>query len=239
MIDFYIISHLIAPDGQAYWPAYRLEQQDLLPELQFLFLINTHQADMQLQRGKKDLNKDPLLTSYLNLYSICRQITNASFCLSLGNIRNLVFGGCLCWLSVIDFKTHRIPNNCLLIALSAWILHALLEYTLFPMIALRALSAAFLGGTICLVSFLSEKILKKHCLGYGDIKLYTVAGLYLGFVASIFSILLSCIFGLLYIMVAVILRKKKNGYFPFGPCIALASWIMLLYGQPLVRWYFR
>ena len=183
------------------------------------------------------MNNDSLIISYTIFYIICKQITYDSFWLSIECIRNLIFGGCLCYLSITDWRTHRIPNGCLLIAMSSWFLAALVENMEFLMFAVRILSTAVLGSSIFLISFLTEKILKKHCLGYGDMKLYMVTGLYLGFTASMFSILLSCFFGLLFETVRVLFYKQKNTHFPFGPCIALASWIMLLYGQPLVNWY--
>lgn len=152
-------------------------------------------------------------------------------------IRNLIFSGCLLYLSLTDLKTYRIPNGCLMVAVSAWVAEALFSNRELSVLAARVLSAAVLGGSILLLSLPVEKILKKQCLGYGDMKLFAVIGLYLGMTAALFAIILSCIFGLLLAMTKIIFQKKQPDYFSFGPCIALASWIMLMYGQPLVGWY--
>lgn len=72
-------------------------------------------------------------------------------------------------------------------------------------------------------------------MGGGDIKLFAVTGLYLGAAASLFALFFSCILGLL--MGAVRNRNQKGAPIPFGPSIALASYVMLLYGERLVNWY--
>ena len=85
------------------------------------------------------------------------------------------------------------------------------------------------------LTLLFDKILGKETMGGGDIKLFAVTGLYLGAAASLFALFFSCILGLL--MGAVRNRNQKGAPIPFGPSIALASYVMLLYGERLVNWY--
>lgn len=171
------------------------------------------------------------------LLTIIMAICLLRFGFSVECIRNLIFSGCLFYLSLTDLKTYRIPNGCLMVAVSAWIVEALFSKMELSSLVVRVLSAAVLSGSILCLSFLVEKILKKQCLGYGDMKLFAVIGLYLGMTAALFAIILSCVFGLLLAVTKIILQKQQADHFPFGPCIALASWIMLLYGQPIVNWY--
>lgn len=152
-------------------------------------------------------------------------------------IRNMIFCGCLCYLALTDFKTYRIPNGCLGIAALTWAVCALISGAEFSEFLVQIVSAIFLGGFLLLISFLVEKMLKKSCLGYGDVKLFMVVGLYFGVDASLFVVLLSCILGLLFAIVQAVFLKKQPVCLPFGPCIAMACWIMLLYGRPLMNWY--
>ena len=75
----------------------------------------------------------------------------------------------------------------------------------------------------------------RDTLGGGDIKLFAVVGLYLGFIGTLFAMVLACILGLT--LHAVFGRKDGGKAFPFGPSIAIAAGFMLLYGDPLIQWY--
>ena len=62
-----------------------------------------------------------------------------------------------------------------------------------------------------------------------------MVGLHLGIVGTLFALLAACVLGLA--MNAILKRRDGNRAFPFGPAIALAAALMLLYGEPLVAWY--
>ena len=93
------------------------------------------------------------------------------------------------------------------------------------------------GGGLLLLSLLMDRILKRDSLGGCDIKLYFVVGLYLGIAATLFSLLLACVLGLLFAFLRNRFGKAIGEPIPFGPSIAAAAAVMLLFGDPLVRWY--
>ena len=83
-----------------------------------------------------------------------------------------------------------------------------------------------------LVSLVFDKLTGKESLGGGDIKLFFMTGLYLSSAWDIlFYLILSCLFGLGF----AFFRKEKR--VPFGPAIAAACFIMILYGEKLTGWY--
>jgi len=89
-----------------------------------------------------------------------------------------------------------------------------------------------LGGGMLLVSLVFDKLTGKESLGGGDIKLFFMTGLYLSSAWEIlFYLILSCLFGLGFAS----FRKEKR--VPFGPAIAAACFIMILYGEKLTGWY--
>ena len=88
-----------------------------------------------------------------------------------------------------------------------------------------------------LLSLLMDRILKRDSLGGGDIKLYFVVGLYLGLASTLFSLLLACVLGLIFAFLRKRFGKSENEQIPFGPSIAAAAAVMLLFGDPMVRWY--
>ena len=79
-------------------------------------------------------------------------------------------------------------------------------------------------------------ITKKHGMGQGDFKLLAVLGAWLGPMMLPLIILLSSLLG----SIVVIILMKKYGEskpFAFGPYIAVAGIIALLYGTDILSWY--
>ena len=79
-------------------------------------------------------------------------------------------------------------------------------------------------------------ITKKHGMGQGDFKLLAVLGAWLGPMMLPLIILLSSLLGSI---VGIILMKKygESKPFAFGPYIAVAGIIALLYGTDILSWY--
>ena len=79
-------------------------------------------------------------------------------------------------------------------------------------------------------------VTKKHGMGQGDFKLLAVLGAWLGPMMLPLIILLSSLLGSI---VGIILMKKQGESrpFAFGPYIAIAGIVALLYGSDIVSWY--
>ena len=133
-----------------------------------------------------------------------------------------VFICILCWVSVTDIYTQRIPDSAILGAIGFRILYCVFEegflwQRLFMLLA-DGLSISF--PLLILVVF-SEKVLQKEVLGGGDIKLLFVTGMYLGWERNLWTLLLACIVGCVIGLIQT--KKQKDSYFPFGPSIAFGA----------------
>lgn len=94
------------------------------------------------------------------------------------------------------------------------------------------LTGAGLSGGMLALSLLFDRLTGKESLGGGDIKLFFVTGLYLRSIWEVlFFLILSCVLG---IGCSLVWRKGK---IPFGPAIAAAFFLMLLFGEQLTGWY--
>jgi leader peptidase (prepilin peptidase) / N-methyltransferase len=78
----------------------------------------------------------------------------------------------------------------------------------------------------------------KEGMGYGDFKLLALLGAWLGWQTLPLVILLSSLSGAA-LGVALIAAgvQDRTTPFPFGPHLALAGWIALLWGRDLSHWY--
>ncbi len=98
---------------------------------------------------------------------------------------------------------------------------------------------ALLGGGIFLViGWVFERIMGRPSLGMGDVKLAAGVGAMLGpgypFLAFF---LLAMVSGAIISVALIALRlRRRDQYIPFGPMLAAAAILMLLWPEELTRW---
>jgi len=78
----------------------------------------------------------------------------------------------------------------------------------------------------------------KEGMGYGDFKLLAVLGAWFGWQMLPIIILLSSLVGAL-VGISLIITKKINqtNPIPFGPYLAAAGWIAMIWGSDITNWY--
>jgi leader peptidase (prepilin peptidase)/N-methyltransferase len=90
------------------------------------------------------------------------------------------------------------------------------------------------------VFWLFKLITGKEGMGYGDFKLLAVFGALLGWQSLLTIILLSSVVGaVMGIILLSIQGKDKATPIPFGPYLAIAGWVTLLWGEHIQHYYFN
>ena len=88
------------------------------------------------------------------------------------------------------------------------------------------------------IYWLFKLLTGKEGMGYGDFKLLAALGAWLGWQALPIIILLSSLVGAICgIALMVIKRRGKEIPIPFGPYLAMAGWIALLWGDSIMAAY--
>ncbi|HZJ94389.1 MAG TPA: A24 family peptidase, partial [Thiopseudomonas sp.] len=80
----------------------------------------------------------------------------------------------------------------------------------------------------------------KDGMGYGDFKLLAMLGAWGGWQVLPLTILLSSVVGA--VLGVIILRLQRSSYskpIPFGPYLALAGWIALIWGDAITSGYLQ
>lgn len=91
-----------------------------------------------------------------------------------------------------------------------------------------------------LVYHLFKWLTGKEGMGYGDFKLLALLGAWLGWQALAACILLASLVGTVYGLAAIVLRGQgRQQPFPFGPFLAVAGWINLMWGEALRATYWQ
>lgn len=148
----------------------------------------------------------------------------------------LIFTWTLIALSGIDIDTQLLPDNLTLPLLWLGLLISLLP--LFATTADAVIGAA--AGYLVLWSIyhLFRLLTGKEGMGYGDFKLLAVLGAWLGWQMLPLIIFLSSVVGAaMGIMFILLRRNRKDQPFPFGPYLAAAGWIAMIYGDNLIDAY--
>lgn len=139
----------------------------------------------------------------------------------------------------IDFDTMLLPDQLTLPLMWAGIALALLGIS--PVSLQTAVIGAIAGYlSLWSVYWLFKLLTGKEGMGYGDFKLLAALGAWLGWQQLPIIILLSSVIGLVFGIIQLRLQKRGiDKAFPFGPYLAIAGWLSMLYGQQIAGWYFH
>lgn len=88
-------------------------------------------------------------------------------------------------------------------------------------------------GFMYLMALYGKIRFKKDAMGGGDIKLYFIIGIVLGYQLVILSLFFAALFGLVFSIVI----KKKTGHVPFVPFIFAGSMLTYFVGSGIIEWY--
>jgi leader peptidase (prepilin peptidase)/N-methyltransferase len=141
-------------------------------------------------------------------------------------------------LSLIDFDKKLLPDNIVLPFL--WLGLLLNIGGFFTDLHSAVLGAA--AGYLALWSLfhLFRLLTGKEGMGYGDFKLLALFGAWLGWQHLFQIVLLSSLVGAVVGILLILFRRHDRTIpIPFGPYLAAAGWISLLWGDAINRAYLQ
>jgi leader peptidase (prepilin peptidase)/N-methyltransferase len=213
--------------GRSFCPQCKhiLSGQDLIPVLSFLFL-----------KGKCRYCHKPISIQYplvelatgllflLIFYNTSYNLFQAAYFLIISCFLIIIF--------IYDLKHYLIPDQVTYSAIALAFLYNLLNIQYLMSNTIYAALGA--SGFFLLIYLISS----GQWLGFGDVKLAFLMGLFLGFpnilVALFLSFFIGAIVGLLLIAKG---KKTLKSEVPFGPFLAIGTITAFLYGQQLIDWY--
>jgi leader peptidase (prepilin peptidase) / N-methyltransferase len=155
----------------------------------------------------------------------------------------LILTGCLISVSVIDLQVLRIPDRITFPTLGLSVV-VIVVVSLVEGIddAITGAGVGLLTYTLILGFF---HMVYPRGLGFGDVKLALVMGLYVGWMGwtsvepvvgpvmlVLYAIIGGCLLGVVFGL-AVTVARRKRGAFPFGPALALACYGVVLFAPEL------
>jgi leader peptidase (prepilin peptidase)/N-methyltransferase len=139
---------------------------------------------------------------------------------------------------VIDLEHSLILNRVVYPAMVVALLLSLYPWPWFSESMGMRVAYAALGGAIGFVVFLLIALVSRGGMGWGDVKLAALIGLATGFPLVFVAIIMAAILGgIVAVALLVARRRGRREMIPFGPFLAVAAMVTLLWGNNILSWY--
>lgn len=192
-----------------------------------------------LLRGKCSSCKEAISAQYPLvelLTAVLSMLVAMRFGASMQTVFALFFTWSLISLALIDFHTTLLPDSITLPLMWLGLLISLIPIFVGSHQAIIGAAAGYM--VLWIVYQVFKLITGKEGMGFGDFKLLAALGAWLGWVKLPLIILLSSLTGAIVgILMMVIYKHKKEIPIPFGPYLATAGWIALMWGDQIVGKY--
>lgn len=128
----------------------------------------------------------------------------------------------------IDLRVQKIPNAILLVMIILRFIFFTFESLNMPEFMRYNLLDMLSGSLFCLVLLVVCRIIVKNSIGMGDIKLFTVLGMYFGF--DVLRVMLFSFFCTAIYSICLMIFKKKTRHdsVPMGPFVFIGTVITII-----------
>ena len=155
------------------------------------------------------------------------------FGLSWETILTSIFGSLLIVIGLIDLEHQKIPNILIYPAIGIGLL-------LIPLAHLDTPWMFILGGALGFAVLFLIAVLSPGAMGMGDVKLTIFLGIIVGYPEIVIVLFLAFVSGGLIAGILLACKKiKRKDTLAFGPYLALAGLITMLYGDQILSWWIR
>jgi leader peptidase (prepilin peptidase)/N-methyltransferase len=205
---------------------YMLAWYDLFPLFSYIFLNGTCRYC-----HKKIGSQTFIIEAFTGIlfavtgYSLFTHMTSPLFFL-LSLVYVLFIFCCFIAIAVIDTKHGIIPNTLVYSGLLLSLIYHIFSVQTFLSYLFSALGA---GGFF----FFLFAVTKGRGMGFGDVKLALLLGLFLGFPNIVIALYVAFLTGAVIAFILVLEKKKKfsGSTIPFGPFLILGAFIAFFYGD--------
>lgn len=162
-----------------------------------------------------------------------------SYGISLEIIGYMLFIELLMILACFDLKYMLLPTKVIYMGIGLGIIYRLLQLAITResyFIISGGLGALIGYGIFLMIFYGSKWLLKKEGLGFGDVRLMALIGLYVGIEDLFILIIIASILAVLVGVILYLIRRKSEAY-PFGPFLCGAAIVMVLFGNKIIAFY--
>jgi len=170
--------------------------------------------------------------------AVLSMVTAVHFGYGLQALAALGFTWALIPLFLIDFDHQILPDSITLPLLWAGLLLSLFNLFIDSHSSIVGAIAGYL--TLWTIYQAFKLLTGKEGMGYGDFKLLAAIGAWVGWQALPVVILLSSVVGAVMGIALILFKGRDHSQpIPFGPFLAAAGWMTLLWGNDIIRLYLQ
>ena len=145
-----------------------------------------------------------------------------------GNIKRIVLLFVIWPLAYIDYKTMRIPNLFVVYGLICRAVLLLFELFLGHTAVWNYLATEAIAAVALLLAAVLCGLVVKNGIGFGDMKLFVVLGLFLGLTGIWSAIFLALLISFVIALFVLITKKKsRKDAIPFGPALVIGTYLSI------------
>lgn len=222
--------NLSVPASACPFCGHQIKWYENIPVISYLFLKG------QCSKCSKKISPRYPIVEFIT--AVMSVIVASKFGYSWATLGGLVFTWALIALTMIDADTQLLPDGItmplLWLGLIANFYGTYVEFD-------RAFFGAIAGYLSLWSVYWAFKLLRnKEGMGYGDFKLLAALGAWLGWTMLPLIIILSSVAGALWGGLQIVLRKQEQDQpMPFGPYLAAAGWVAMIWGDSLLQSYLQ
>jgi leader peptidase (prepilin peptidase) / N-methyltransferase len=165
--------------------------------------------------------------------------------LAIFNLKNLItfcyLSAVSCFLIVIfiyDLKTYLISDGAVFSAIATIMVYSIINLLFIINNFSLLFNSLISGACASLFFFIIFFISQGKWMGFGDVKLAFLLGLFLGWPKVLVALFLAFFIGAIIGVGAIMLgRKKMSSEVPFGPFLVTGTFLALFFGQEIISWY--
>ena len=221
---------LVRPASTCPECGHRIRAVENIPVLSYLFLRGRCASC-----GTRISPRYPVIELVTAVLSV---LTVVHFGLTLQAAAALGFTWAIIPLCMIDYDHQLLPDSITLPLLWAGLILSLSGVFVDSHTSIVGAVAGYLS--LWGVYHLFKLATGKEGMGYGDFKLLAAIGAWVGWLALPVVILFSSVVGAITGILLILLKgHERNKPIPFGPFLASAGWITLLWGQDILKFYLQ
>lgn len=220
--------NLIKPDSTCPKCGHKIRAWENIPVISWLFL-----------RGKCSNCKTPISIRY-PLVELLTAVLSVWIAAHFGFGPEALLGIVITWvlvaLTFIDADKMLLPDELTLPLL--WLGLGASVFTVFVPPSTAIVGAAVGYLSLWSVYWLFKLVTGKEGMGYGDFKLLAALGAFVGWQGLPIIIILSSLVGAIVGITLIALRRNESSQaIPFGPYLAVAGWLTLMYDEAIQQAY--
>ena len=145
----------------------------------------------------------------------------------------MIFISILIVIGIIDFKTQDVYDSTIITLGVGGVIFAIVEFFMNKQINFTSIILGIVIPALIIAIFACF-----GAMGWGDVEIIAVVGLFLGFKLNMLNLFISIVLGGMAAFVLMIWKRRGGkDTMAFGPYIALSSYITLLFGSEILQWY--